>query len=450
MKPQARIQAVIDILEKARESRVPLDTVVGDYMRHRRYIGSKDRAYVADLTYEITRTHARLGWWLAHQKVPDTARARVLVYLILVQQADDKRLKGLFDGSKYAPDPLRDEELALAKKLSHQTLEHKAMPAAVRAECPPLYEEKLQAYFGENFEAEMMAMLGGATLDLRVNTFLCDLKKAKDYLEADGVPTDVTPYSPTGLRARAKTYISRSKAWGKGWIEIQDEGSQLIAHMCEAQPGMQVIDYCAGAGGKTLALAAAMQRKGRIVAMDLDERRLKKGRERYKKAQVADIIEVRPLSENRHKKWLKKQHEKFDIVLCDVPCTGTGTWRRNPDMRWRTYGPGLEELVQVQAEIMDKVAHAVKPGGRLVYATCSLLPDENEAQVEAFLKRHEGFEVQNIPVVSNAALAAAKSQEMEGDFSHTLGMTKEGYMRLTPHRHNTDGFFAAVLVKKEG
>lgn len=428
MKPQARIQAVIDIFEKGHNSRVPLDSVVGDYMRHRRYIGSKDRAYVADLVYNIARAHARLGWWLEHQKMPDEARLRVLAYLILVQEADDKRLKNLFDGSKYAPEPLSADELVFAKKLSGKALEHKSMPPAVRVECPPLYEEKLKAYFGDDFEAEMSAMIEGATLDIRVNTFLCEPEKAKNYLEADGVPTDVTPYSPIGLRARAKTYLSRTKAWGKGWIEIQDEGSQMIAHVCDAQPGMQVLDYCAGGGGKTLALAAAMKRKGRIVAMDLDERRLKRGRDRYKKAHVADIIEVRPLSEVRHKKWLKKQHGKFDVTLCDVPCTGTGTWRRNPDMRWRTYGPALEELLEIQAEILEKIAHTVKPGGKLVYATCSLLPDENEDQVTRFLKAHPQFDEQPL----NKALG--------------LGSP---HMRLTPHRHKTDGFFAAVLIRKE-
>ncbi len=427
MKPQARIQATIDIFEKLPESRVPLDGVVGDYMRHRRYIGSKDRAYVAELVYEMMRSYARLEWWLESKKAEDTPRNRMIAYLMLAQEADKKRLTGLFDGSKYAPEPLSEEEIAFVQALEGQPLEHKSMPPAARVECPPLYEEKLKTYFGEAFEAEMSALLSSATLDLRVNTFTCDVEKAKNYLEADGVKVDRTPYSPICLRARAKTYISRSKAWTKGWVEIQDEGSQLIAHVCDAQPGMQVLDYCAGAGGKTLALAAAMQRKGRIVAMDLDERRLNKGRVRYKKAGVADIIEVRALSEDKQRKWLKRQKEKFDIVLTDVPCTGTGTWRRNPDMRWTVYGPSLEELVEIQADIMDRASKAVKPGGKFVYATCSLLPDENEMQVEAFLARNPDFEVQPL------------------DDTLKLGSP---YMRLTPHRHQTDGFFAAVLVRK--
>lgn len=427
MKPQARIQATIDILEKLADSRIPMDGVVGDYMRVRRYIGSKDRANIAERIYEVVRAHARLGWWLEKLKIEDTPRNRIITYVALCEKADKKRFKDLFDGSKYAPEPLSEAEEAFVKELIGQDLEHKDMPSTVRVECPGLYGEKLQSYFADDFETEMNAMIPGATLDMRVNTFLCDIEKAKNYLEAAGVETDPTPYSPIGLRARGKAYLAKTKAFAKGWVEIQDEGSQLIAHVCGAEPGMQVLDYCAGAGGKTLALAATMQRKGRIVAMDLDERRLKKGKDRYKKAQVADIIETRALSEDRQRKWLKRQKEKFDIVLTDVPCTGTGTWRRNPDMRWRVYGPSLEELVEVQSEILNRASNAVKPGGKLVYATCSLLPDENENQVEAFLKNNEDFEVQPL-------------EEKDG-----IGSP---YMRLTPHRHKTDGFFAAVLVKK--
>lgn len=426
MIPAARIQASIEILEQGHLARVPLDAVVGDYMRVRRYIGSKDRAAVAERTYSAMRSHARLGWWLERLGLEDTPRSRILLWCALGDGADAKRLKDLFDGGKHGPAELSAEELAAIAKLAGHTLDHPDMPAEIRAECPPLYAEKLKAYFGDAFEAEMAAMQVPATLDLRVNVFLIDRENAKSSLEKDDVVTTATKYSPWGLRCESKAFLSKTKAFHKGFIEIQDEGSQMIAHVCGAQPGMQVLDFCAGAGGKTLALAAAMNRKGRIVAMDNDDNRLQKGRARYKKAQLADIIEVRPLSDDKNKKWLRRQGEKFDIVLCDVPCTGTGTWRRNPDMRWRTYGPSLEELTAVQAEILDKVAHAVKPGGRLVYATCSLLPDENEAQVEAFLSRHEGFEI--APVDAR------------------LG---NPFMRLTPLRHNTDGFFTAVLRKRE-
>ncbi|MCF8495927.1 MAG: RsmB/NOP family class I SAM-dependent RNA methyltransferase [Alphaproteobacteria bacterium] len=427
MKPQARIQAAIEILEKASESRVPMDTVTGDYMRGRRYIGAKDRAAVAERVYAVTRAHARLGWHLERAGVGDSPRGRVIVHLMLAEEASAKRLGDLFDGSSYAPPVLDDQEQGLIRALDELALEHPDMPDAVRVECPPLYEPTLRGYFGESFAAELGAMIPGAPLDLRVNTFLIPRENARDSLAKDEVETDPTPFSPWGLRARAKVYLAKTKAFSKGWVDIQDEGSQMIAHICGVRPGMQVLDFCAGGGGKTLALAAAMERKGRIVAMDTDERRLEKGRERYRKAQVADIIEVRPLTDKHHTKWLRRQKGTFDVVLCDVPCSGTGTWRRNPDMRWAVYGPRLEELMIVQAEILDRVAEAVKPGGKLVYATCSLLPEENERQVEAFLVRHPEFTVM---APENPALGAP-------------------FMRLTPLRHNTDGFFAATLIRAE-
>lgn len=430
MTPAARIKASIDLLDAFGESRVPMDTRVGDYMRTRRYIGSKDRAAIAERTYALVRATARLGWWLDQLKSEDTSRNRMIIWLALGEACSAKRIDDLFDGSKYGPEELSADERQMAEKLEGKPLDDAAMPDAVRGECPPEHEERLRAVFGDDFLPEMAAMLTPAPLDLRVNIWRSDKEKVRAVLEADGVETDDTPYSPWGLRARGKPYLAKTKAFNKGWVEIQDEGSQLIALACAAKPGMQVLDYCAGGGGKTLALAAAMGAKGRIVAMDLEARRLEKARLRLKKAGVSDCIELRPLEDEKNRKWLRRQKETFDIVLTDVPCSGTGTWRRNPDLRWRTYGPSMEELVTTQAEILDKVAKSVKPGGRLVYATCSLMCEENEDQIARFLRDNPEFEI--------AALPAGVPSD-----------PKTGFMRLTPHRHNTDGFFAAVLRKKD-
>ncbi len=427
MKPASRIKATIEILEGSHRSRVPLNKCVGDYMRVRRYIGSKDRSNVAERVYDITRSHARLSWWLERTNTKDTPRNRVIAWSVLGEGADEKRLGDLFDGSKYAPESLNEEELVFARKIIGQPLVRKDMPETVCVECPPEHEEYLRKRFGENFADEMAAMLEPATLDLRVNTFLANKEKVINYLEADGVKVRNGALCPWALRCETKAYLSRTKALTKGWIEIQDEGSQLIAWLCDAKPSMQVLDYCAGAGGKTLALAAAMQRKGRVVAMDIDDRRLQNGRKRYKKAGLADIIEVRCLSDERQRKWIKRQKSKFDIVLIDAPCSGSGTWRRNPDMRWQTYGPELEELTALQTEILDKACKCVKSSGKLVYATCSLFAEENENQVTRFLEKHPEFYVSPI--------------------DETLGLGSP-YMQLSPLRHNTDGFFAAVLVRK--
>ncbi len=404
-----------------------MDSVVGDYMRQRRYIGSKDRSEVAERVYNMTRSFARLGWWLDKTGADDTPRNRVITWLALGEQIDKGRTKDLFDGSQYAPANLDEKEQKRFEHLAGRSFDHPDMPANVNVECPPEYEEKLRAYFGDAFEEEMAAMLIPAPLDLRVNNFSSSREKAIASLKNDDVEVTETPYSPWGLRCTKKSFLAKTKALLKGHVSIQDEGSQMIAYLCAARPGMQVMDYCAGAGGKTLALAAAMQKKGRIVAMDNDPKRLDKGKQRYKKSGLADIIEVRCLADEKQRKWVKRQKQKFDIVLTDVPCTGTGTWRRNPDMRWATYGPGLEELVAIQSEILDKASALVKPGGRLVYATCSLLPDENETQIESFLARNPEFELTPL------------------DESQGLGSP---YMRLTPHRHQTDGFFAAILTRK--
>ncbi len=427
MKPASRIHTSIEILDTIIKAPVPMDGAIGDYMRSRRYVGSKDRSNVVERVYGVMRAHARLGWWMERMKLEDGPRSRVLLWVSLVEVRDAKRIADLFDGSKYAPDVLSPQEIKTVHKLVEQDLEHKDMPEAVRIECPASYEATLRAFFGDSFMAEMAAMMEPATLDLRVNDFLKDKEVVKELLAKDDIESDDTPYSPWGLRCRSKAFLSKSKAMQKGFIAIQDEGSQLIVHHCDVKPGMQVLDYCAGGGGKTLALANAMKRKGRVVAMDIDGRRLERGRQRFRKAHLADIIEVRPLSDEKNRKWLRRQKQSFDVALLDVPCSGTGTWRRNPDLRWQHFGPTLEELLVTQAEILDKVAGVVKPGGKLVYATCSLLPEENEDQIERFLADHPEFEVAPL------------------DESRGLGSP---YMRLTPLRQQTDGFFTAVMVRK--
>lgn len=436
MTPAARAQAVVELLERTKDSRVPMDTTIGDYMRHRRYVGSKDRREIAERMYNIVRAHGRIGWWLAQVHSEDTPRRRLLSWLILGEAMDVEQVTQLFNGTKYGAEPLEEAEISymdyLFRHKDEGGLIHADMPEAARVECPAEYEERLRALFGDDFAAQMDAMKDGATLDLRVNMRLSDREIVKASLAKDEVETSETKYSPWGLRAADKAYMSQTKAFKKGWVDIQDEGSQLIAYVCDAQPGMQVLDYCAGGGGKALALAGAMKNKGRLVVSDIDERRLSKAKPRFKRAHVLDNIEVRPLSDERHRKWLRRQKETFDVVLIDVPCSGSGTWRRNPDMRWRVFGPKLEEIKQTQAEILDKVAKAVKVGGRLVYATCSILAEENEDQIAAFLERNNEFEV--LPL--DKAWPEG-TPPCEGDF-----------MRLTPRDHGTDGFFAAVLVRK--
>lgn len=433
MKQGARIQAVIDISERIAKSRIPMDNVLRDYMQHKRYIGSKDRAAIVELVYDVMRTTARLGWWLDKIKSPDTPRLRVLAYLCLAEQKNKFLLDQIFDGQQYSPDILSSDEYKIIKGLEGKALDHDQMAADVRAECPPWAADRLKILYAANFENELKAMLPSATLDLRVNTIKTDIEGAQKSLEKDGVTTHKTPYSPVALRVVGKSYMSATKAFHAGLVEIQDEGSQLIALVCGARPGMRVLDFCAGGGGKTLALAAQMENKGIIMAMDNDSRRLEKGRRRYKKAGVHNI-EVRSLEEEKHRKWLRRQKGTMDIVLVDAPCSSSGTWRRNPDLRWNQYGPTIDEIKVMQEEILERVADKVKSGGRLVYATCSLFPEENEDQVDKFLKNNSDYTV--IPL----------SQIWEEKWGKRPD--SDPYLRLSPLQSDTDGFFAAILQRK--
>ena len=430
MRDGARIQASIEILERMKNSKIPMDNNIRDYLHHKRYIGSKDRKAIVELVYDIVRAHARLGWWLDKVALEDSPRVRVFTYLALTgMSAHNVTIR--FSAEQYCPDELNEAELKGLSAVEEQSLIHEDMPRATKCECPPELESKLTTIFGDDFEAEMMAMLEPAGLDLRVNTIKIDVDKAQSSLKKDDVETVRTTYSPVGLRCLGKPYMSATKAFHKGFVEIQDEGSQLIAHVCGVQPGMRVMDYCAGGGGKTLGIAAAMQGKGIIFALDNDSRRLEKGRRRYKKADVHNI-EVRSLEDEKNRKWLRRQKDAMDVVLVDAPCSSSGTWRRNPDLRWHQYGPSLDEIKQSQAEILERVADKVKVGGRLVYATCSLFAEENEQQIAIFLKNHPEYKI--LPVAD--IWPEGTPCPVEGD-----------YLRLTPKTHQTDGFFTAVLQR---
>lgn len=432
MKESGRIQSAIDIHARIDHSRIPMDNTIRDYMAQRRYIGSKDRSDIVERVYRIVRHQARIGWHIERAGMALTPRARMIACLMLCERKTPETVSALFGGGKYEPAPPDAAEESLIGALAGQPLEPDAMPETVRAECPPWAEERLRVLFGTDFLAQMRAMQDAAPLDLRVNTLLADVDTAQASLAEQRVVTTKTPYSPIGLRAPNKTFMNETKAFRKGMVEIQDEGSQLIALACAARPGMRVLDFCAGGGGKTLGIAAAMENKGNIVAMDIDPRRLEKGRQRYRKAGVHNV-ELRCLEDEQHRKWLRRQKATMDVVLVDAPCSSSGTWRRNPDLRWRQYGPSLDEIKTMQADILEKVADKVKQGGRLVYATCSLFREENEEQVEKFLSLHDDFEI--IPI--SQAFGEGVTAPSDGP-----------YLRLYPMKNNTDGFFTAVLRRK--
>jgi len=408
-----------------------MDNTLRDYMKNRRYIGSKDRKYIVELVYDVVRASARLGWWLDKVGLEDAPRARVIAYLMLNgMSVHDLTIR--FVDEDHCTGVLTNDESAAIKKLEGQKLSIPDMPEIIQAECPEWAEDDLRKIFGKDFVLHLTAMLEPAQIDLRVNTIRLTVEQAQDSLAKDGVETVKTKYAPAGLRCLDKPYMSATKAFHKGFVEIQDEGSQLIAHVCDVKPGMRVLDFCAGGGGKTLGLAAKMEGKGIIFAMDNSTRRLEKGRRRYKKAGIHNV-EVRSLEDDKNRKWLRRQKDAMDVVLVDAPCSSSGTWRRNPDLRWNWYGPTLEEITLLQAEILERVADKVKPGGRLVYATCSLFTRENEERIDKFLAKHSEYKLLNIPEIWPKGTECPVSGP---------------YLRLNPKDHGTDGFFTAVLQRQ--
>ena len=414
-------------MDEAERAPRPVDAVTSGWFRTRRHFDDTDRGAVLELLYELLRHRARLGWWLVRHGRSDIPRNRLLAWLALAEGKTPGQTRRLFGAAKAA---LTDHEYALVVKLQGSSLVHPAMPEEVRLECPPWAIAPLRRRFGDAFGAELAALLTPPPLDLRVNPVKSTREAVLRELKDLGLPAEASRLAPYGIRVSERLSLASLPGLKSGEIEIQDEGSQLVAMLVDARPGDRVADFCAGAGGKTLAIAAQMNNKGRVVACDINPARLKRCAERLRGAGLHNA-ETRLLSSEADR-WVKRHKGGFDRVLVDAPCSGTGTWRRNPDARWRApEEKGLDNLVALQARILTSAARLVKPGGRLVYATCSLLSEENEEQVAAFLAAHPAFSVvplsQAAPYLTDSALP--------------------DYLSLTPARHDTDGFFAAVLQR---
>ena len=430
MTPSARIQATLDLLIAIETVARPADAQVSGYFRSHRYIGSKDRGAVSEQIYSVLRHQARLNWWLEKCGADQTPRLRLVAYLHLVEGKKSEEIEALFDGGKYAPAKMDEVEQKALKKLQGHTLLHPDMPDVVACECPTWAEAGLRRRFGDSFTREMSALLTSAPLDLRINPLKITREEALANIKENGIKAQACRLSPWGIRVNERPALNRLPLLRDGALEIQDEGSQLVAWLVDAKPGERIVDFCAGAGGKTLAMAAMMQNKGHITACDVLANRLKRSGERFRRASLHNI-ETHPLTSETDP-WVKRHKGSFDRVLVDAPCSGTGTWRRNPDARWRTLGPGLEALLPLQASILASASRLVKSGGRLVYATCSMLPEENERQIEQFLTSHADFKLLPVNTFGKTVLGDSYTSD---------------YLSLTPAQHDTDGFFAAVMER---
>jgi 16S rRNA (cytosine967-C5)-methyltransferase len=385
--PSARVQAAIELLDSiiaaAREAGPAADTIIAAYFKGRRYAGSGDRRAVRDLVYRAIR---RAG------ERPASGRAAMLG---LARETPE--LLDAFGGAPHGPEPIEQGEGAAAPS---------AAPAWLAGRFDPLVAE-----------AEMAALLERAPLDLRVNRLKGTSERALAALPGAGP----TPHSPVGLRLPEGFRVEEEAAWRSGLVEVQDEGSQLLSLACEARPAMLVVDLCAGAGGKTLALGAEMAGKGRIVAADTDRGRLSRIRPRLDRAGLS-IVETRLLDPGRERKALADLAGLADIVLVDAPCSGSGTWRRNPETRWRLTPERLERLVKLQAYLLDIASELVRTGGTLIYSVCSLLAEEGREQAAAFGR---GSALVPEPLSIEAGRAAGPGR------------------LLTPGHDGTDGFFVA-------
>lgn len=431
MTPGARIQAVIELLSEILPLTKPADQVITGYFRQKRFIGSSDRRDISETTYHILRNRLSLVWLgqqvslVGSDDPASQARILALIYLICEKKAN---LQTIFDGEKYSPSPLTKIENLVAQRLPSVSLEK--APLYVQLNLPEWLLQRFQQTFQENLADEVAALNRQASLDLRVNTLKTTREEVLATLKKEGIQATETPWSPVGIRLAQRRPLPDHPLWQRGLIEVQDEGSQLVSRLTDVKPGMMVLDYCAGAGGKTLSMAAMMKNQGRIMATDTVSWRLDRSRERLRRAGVHNV-ECRVLNEAGNR-WIKRQANRFDRVLVDVPCSGTGTWRRNPDLKGRLSESDLTELLEKQHQILTTVAPLLKKGGRLIYVTCSVLRAENHEQIERFLAEHDTFKV--IPY-----------QQVSDQLS--LPITDSDLLQLTPHQHNVDGFFCAVLER---
>ena len=363
MTPGARVEAAIGLIEAIGRGGAAADDIVAEYFRRHRFVGAKDRAAISRHIYGVLRRRGELDWWLERCGAMPQARTRLLAELALFEDWNEAAIRRACDGDRFRPRPLDDREARLVAALAGAKSPHQDMPPEARGNFPAWLKPHLVKALGREVPREMAAMVEEAALDLRVNTLKSDRETVRAALARDGIEAARTPLSPIGLRVFERVPLSTLAAFRDGEIDVQDEGSQIAALLADARQGMRVVDFCAGAGGKTLALAATMQNRGHLVACDVSAKRLERATQRLRRA-GASIVQRVPLASARDP-WVKKHRGTFDRVFVDAPCTGTGTWRRNPDAKWRLQPKDLAELTVLQVEILGQAQRLVKPGGRL-------------------------------------------------------------------------------------
>ncbi len=426
MRPAARLQASIDIIADIMTHHRPAATALTDWGRNHRFAGSGDRSAIGTLVYDALRSRGSS----AHFMGSETPRALVLGGL-REQGIFISDIAALCDGGAHSPAPLSPDE---SRRLEHADTEGTA--PWVRGNFPQWLHPSLERTFGALTISQTRAMARRAPVDLRVNTLKSNRDEVLAALSQFGA--SATPYSPLGARVPApgsaarQPHLESEAAHGKGWFEVQDEGSQLAAALACVKPGMRVLDMCAGAGGKTLALAAAMENTGTLNAYDADKKQIRPIFERITRA-GATCIEV---LDGGDEAAVLAKGAIYDRVFVDAPCTGSGTWRRRPDAKWRMKPPHLASRLAEQQKVLATAAKLVRPGGRLIYVTCSVLPEENGDQIAAFLAANSAFSLLPYREVWREALPGDPPPSADGG---------DGGLLLTPLSHGTDGFYVSIL-----
>jgi len=421
MHPKALLDACADLLQQVLRFDHPADAVVSRYFREHRSLGPRERATLAETVYAVLRKKLLFDHFAPSGSGPKPRRLAILGF------------QGPRDFLKSALDDQEKRWLDQCDAIDSADLLERH-----RHNLPDWLAQPLKSQLGEEFWPLADSLLQSAPLDLRVNALTDKRDDVRRELQLAGIAAEPTPYSPWGLRLADKPALTKLDAFARGAIEVQDEGSQLLALLLEARRGEMVVDFCAGAGGKTLALGAAMRNTGRLYAFDVSAHRLEALKPRLARSKLSNVHPAAIAHERDER--IKRLAGKIDRVIVDAPCTGLGTLRRNPDLKWRQSPEGVQEMAAKQAAILRSAARLLKPGGRLVYATCSLLPQENEEIAEAFTAEAQQF--QPLPV------GGILEQQKIAPAGLTAGAADgQLYLRLWPHRHRTDGFFAAAWVK---
>jgi 16S rRNA (cytosine967-C5)-methyltransferase len=424
MHPNALLDLTTELLRSVLKLDAPADGLVSQFFRKHRDLGARERHTLAETIYTVLRQRQLFLHLAAQGKFGGQSSALERRLAILAWQGNEAFLRG-------ALSPLEQTWLAEVNQIDRSTL-----PEKLRHNLPDWLANPLKEQLGEGFWPLVAELARPAPLDLRVNALKAKREEVQRTLAEAGIEARPTPHSPWGLRIDGKPALSKLPVFTGGSVEVQDEGSQLLALITDPKRGEMVVDFCAGAGGKTLALGAAMRNTGRLYAFDISGHRLEALKPRLARSGLSNVHPAQIAHERDDR--IKRLVGKIDRVLVDAPCSGLGTLRRNPDLKWRQSPKALEELQAKQTAILDSAARLLKPGGRLVYATCSLLQQENERVADAFSASHQAdFE----PIAALAALEAARVDD-------PAALVAGPYLRLWPHQHHTDGFFAAVWQRR--